>query len=105
MSTALTFSDWLQFLLSFALVIGLLLGLLWALKKIQNGSSLLRKSTQRMQTIETLSLGPRQKVVLIQVDGQDVLIGVTAHGMTALSPMPSLPAHVPTTSPTEKSTP
>lgn len=81
--------DWLQYVMSFALVIGLLLALLWTLRKMQNGSTLLRKKNQRMHTVETLSIGTRQKIVLIQVDGQDVLIGVTAHQMTALSPWPA----------------
>jgi flagellar protein FliO/FliZ len=69
-------------------VIGLLLALLWTLRKMQNGSTLLRKKNQRMHTLETLSVGPRQKILLIQVDGQNVLVGVTAHQMTALSPWP-----------------
>jgi len=89
MNTGWTFFDWLQYAFSFALVIGLLLALLWTLRKMQNGSTLMRKKNQRMHTIETLSVGPRQKILLIQVDGQDVLVGVTAHQMTALSPWPS----------------
>jgi flagellar protein FliO/FliZ len=95
MNTGWTFLDWLQYAFSFALVIGLLLALLWTLRKMQNGSVMLRKKSQRMHTIETLSVGPRQKILLIQVDGQDVLVGVTAHQMTALSPWPS-PVAVPT---------
>lgn len=89
MTTGWTFSDWLQYVFSFALVIGLLLALLWTLRKMQNGSTMLRKKNQRMQTVETLSVGPRQKILLIQVDGQDVLVGVTAHQMTALSTWPA----------------
>ena len=86
MNTGWTFLDWVQYAFSFALVIGLLLALLWTLRKMQNGSTLLRKKNQRMQTLETLSVGTRQKILLIQVDGQNVLVGVTAHQMTALSP-------------------
>ena len=89
MNTGWTFVDWLQYALSFALVIGLLLALLWTLRKMQNGSTMLRKKNQRMHTVETLSVGPRQKILLIQVDGQDVLVGVTAHQMTALSTWPA----------------
>jgi len=83
MSSAWTLADWLQYLLSFGLVISLLLALLWTLRKLQNGA-VLRKSFQRMQLVETLSVGPRQKIVLIQVDGREVLIGITAQNMTAL---------------------
>ena len=88
MNTGWSFTDWLQYAFSFALVIALLLALLWGLRKMQNGTLFLRKNTQRLQTIESLSIGARQKIVLIQVDGQDVLVGVTAHQMTALSPWP-----------------
>ena len=88
MNTGWTFSDWLQYAVSFALVIGLLLAVLWGLRKLQSGASFLRKNSQRLQTIESLSVGPRQKILLIQVDGHDVLVGVTAHQMTALSPWP-----------------
>ena len=88
MSSAWTFVDWLQYLLSFAFVIGLLLALLWTLRKLQNGA-MLRKPSQRLRTLETLSVGPRQKIALIQVDGHEVLIGITAQQMTALSPWPA----------------
>jgi flagellar protein FliO/FliZ len=88
MNTGWTFTDWLQYAFSFALVIGLLLAVLWGLRKMQSGASFLRKNSQRLHTIESLSVGPRQKILLIQVDGQDVLVGVTAHQMTALSPWP-----------------
>jgi flagellar protein FliO/FliZ len=88
MITGWTFSDWLQYAFSFALVIGLLLAVLWGLRKMQSGAIFLRKNAQRLHTIESLSVGPRQKILLIQVDGHDVLVGVTAHQLTALSPWP-----------------
>jgi flagellar protein FliO/FliZ len=103
MNTGWSFYDWLQYVLSFALVIALLLAVLWGLRKMQNGNSFLRKNAQRLQTVESLSIGPRQKIVLIQVDGQDVLIGVTAHQMTALSAWPAQAAPPP--HPTEIHTP
>jgi len=103
MQTGWTFVDWLQYAFSFALVIGLLLAVLWGLRKMQHGNSFLRKNAQRLHTVESLSIGPRQKIVLIQVDGQDVLVGVTAHQMTARSPWPAPAA--PPTSTTETHTP
>ena len=93
----------MQYVLSFALVIALLLAVLWGLRKMQNGNSFLRKHAQRLHTVESLSIGPRQKIILIQVDGQDVLIGVTAHQMTSLSPWPV--QAVPVTQPTPTHTP
>jgi flagellar protein FliO/FliZ len=89
MSSAWTWGDWLQYLFSFVFVIGLLLALLWTLRKLQNGSPLLRKNTQRLQTLETLSVGPRQKIMLIRVDDREVLVGITAQHMTVLNPWPA----------------
>lgn len=89
MSSAWTWGDWLQYLFSFVFVIGLLLTLLWTLRKLQSGSPLLRKNTQRLQTLETLSVGPRQKIMLIRVDDREVLVGITAQQMTVLNPWPA----------------
>jgi flagellar protein FliO/FliZ len=88
MNSVWTLGDWLQYLFSFVLVIGLLLALLWTLRKLQNGGSLVRKNTQRLQTLETLSVGTRQKIMLIRVDEREILVGVTAQQMTVLSPWP-----------------
>lgn len=101
MHTGWTFWDWLQYLLSFALVIGLLLSMLWGLRKLQNGSPMLRKSERRLQAVESLSVGPRQKIMLIQVDGREVLVGITAHQMTPLSAWPdnTTPSSLPSEGP------
>jgi flagellar protein FliO/FliZ len=82
--------DLLQHLLSFLLVIGLMLGLLWALKRLQGGALMQRKH-QRLQVLETLSLGPRQKLALVRVDGQQMLVGVTAGQINALGPWQAVP--------------
>ncbi len=87
MNSAMTLGDWLQYLFSFIFVIGLLLALLWTLRKLQGGA-LLRKSTQRLQTLETLSVGARQKIMLVRVDDREILVGVTAQQMTVLTPWP-----------------
>jgi flagellar protein FliO/FliZ len=91
MSSVWTLGDWLQYLFSFVFVIGLLLTLLWTLRKLQNGSLMPRKTTQRLQTLETLSVGPRQKIMLIRLDERDILVGVTAQQMTLLTPWPVSP--------------
>jgi flagellar protein FliO/FliZ len=96
MNSVWTLGDWLQYLFSFVFVIGLMLTLLWTLRKLQNGSSLLRKNTQRLQTLETLSVGTRQKIMLIRVDDREILVGVTAQQMTVLSPWPEAQQAAPT---------
>lgn len=88
MNSVWTLGDWLQYLFSFVFVIGLLLTLLCTLRKLQSGQGLLRKNTQRLQTLETLSVGTRQKIMLIRVDDREILVGVSAQNMAVLSPWP-----------------
>lgn len=79
----LGWTDALQMLLSFALVVVLLLVLLHFLKKMQQGQGFGRHA-RRMQVIETLGLGPRQKVVITRVDDREFLLGVTATDIAVL---------------------
>lgn len=95
MATGPGFWDVLQYLLSFALVIGLLLALLWGLRKLQNAQAFARKSTARLQIMETVSVAPRQKIALVRWDDREVLVGISAQHMTLLSPPPSSSASPP----------
>jgi flagellar protein FliO/FliZ len=82
--------DWLRYLLNFGLVIVLLLGCLWTLKRMQNKTSLLqRKGTRRLHVLESLSLGPRQKIMLISVDGRELLVSATPGTIQTLSVNPT----------------
>lgn len=77
--------DWLRYLLNFGLVIAILLGCLWMLKRMQGNTSMLaRKNNRRLQVIESLSVGPRQKIMLVAVDGREVLVSATPQSIQAL---------------------
>lgn len=65
-----------QWLFSFALVIGLLLACLYALKHLQ-GQRLLGRKPSRIQILESRSIGPRQKLQIVAVDDQQLLIAVS----------------------------
>lgn len=39
---------------------------------------------QRMRNVASLSLGPRQKLLLLEIDGERVLLGVTPNNITSL---------------------
>ncbi len=84
MNSSLHLSDWLSFAASFAAVLAVMAVLLFALKKIQTGN-LLGLPKRRMQVLETMSAGPRQRVVLLRVKNKDVLIGITPQGMSLLT--------------------
>lgn len=82
--------DWLRYLMNFGLVIVVLLGCLWMLKRMQGSSTLLaRKSKGRLQVVESLSVGPRQKIMLVAVDGREVLVSATPHTIQALGTNPT----------------
>jgi flagellar protein FliO/FliZ len=85
--------DIAQYLLSFGFVIGLLLALLWALKKIQSQGGLKKRpSDSRIKILETASVGARQKVMLIRLDDQDVLLGITPAGIAKLHTLEAAPS-------------
>ena len=77
-------SDWLSFALSFGIVLALLGALLYALKRMQNGN-LLGMGQRRIRVIDSMSLAPRQKIVLVRVKDQDILLGITVQQITTLA--------------------
>lgn len=77
-------ADLLQYGASFALVILLLVGLLWALKRLQGARGIGRQD-KRLQVVESMALGARHKVALIRVDHREVLVGITATQIQTLA--------------------
>ena len=80
-------TDWLSFAFSFAIVLALLGVLLYAMKRLQNGN-LLGLPQRRMRIIESLSVAPRQKIMLVRVKEEDILIGVTVQSINLLASFP-----------------
>jgi flagellar protein FliO/FliZ len=83
MNAGLTGMDILRMLGSMALVIALLLAVLWGLKRIQN-KMLTANHSGRLQVIETQSIGTRQRIALVRVGDNEVLIGITPTQINAL---------------------
>ena len=54
------------------------------MKKMQSGN-LLGIAQRRIRLLETFSTGPRQKLILVRVRDQEILIGLTAQQMTTLA--------------------
>lgn len=63
-------------------VLALILGLAWATKKLK--MRVPGMNTQ-MRLVEAMSLGPREKLCVVVVDGKRLLLGVTQHSITVLN--------------------
>ena len=68
-------------LLSLVLVLALIVGLAWVLRRLQAVRS---GGPHAMQVVAQLPLGPRERVVLIQVGDRQALVGVAPAGVTSL---------------------
>ena len=83
---------------NFLLVLVLLVVVLWLLRRLQSTKGLqtlqgvpglsalqgLRPAARRLAVVESLSVGPRQRIALVRVDEREVLIGVSPAGFTLL---------------------
>ena len=75
--------DWLRVGASMVLVLGLLDALFWMLKRMKS-LQVKYKGPARLEVLETISVGPRQKMALVRVGAHQVLVGMTATQFTAL---------------------
>ncbi len=83
--------DWFRYAGGVALVLFLLVGMLWLLRRLK-GQQSAQQEPRRLQVLETLSLGPRQKLSLLRVGSKLVLVGITAGQFTALGHWPDTQA-------------
>ncbi|MBB6523464.1 flagellar biosynthetic protein FliO [Pseudoteredinibacter isoporae] len=74
-------SQLLQILLALGLVIAMIYALAWFLKRFSKQGSL---ANSPIKIISSTSMGTREKIVLAEVNGQQLLLGVTAHSINTL---------------------
>jgi flagellar biosynthetic protein FliO len=82
MAGELSWTQWLTMTGSFLFVIVLLVATLYLLKRL--GSNYPVGSKRQIKIVDVQSLGARQKLLLVAVRGQEMLIGVSPHGITSL---------------------
>ncbi|MCC4604919.1 flagellar biosynthetic protein FliO [Xanthomonas campestris] len=77
------------------LVLALIVGLGWLLKRMP-GSGF--RSSEGLRLVTSLAVGAKERVVVVEVNGQQLLLGVTPGGITTLHtlPEPLPPAPAPT---------
>ena len=74
----------MQMVLGLALVIAVILILAWVLRRVSN----LQQSHQKMKVISSISLGTRERAVLIEVGDRQVLLGVAPGSVSLLESFP-----------------
>ena len=80
--------DWVSFVLSFLLVIALLGATLWGLKRFGRMQLQNQSGQASIRLIDSLSLGARQRIILVESDDQRVLVGVSPQSITGLGQWP-----------------
>lgn len=68
---------------NFLLVLLLLGAVLWALRRVQRMQGW-RLPSKRLNVIESVSLGARQKIALIRIDQREILVGLTSNQVSLL---------------------
>lgn len=71
-----------QLLLGLGLVVALIFGLAWLLRRMQNQAG--PRGSQAIQLLASQSLGARERLLLVQVGEEQVLLGLTAGRITPL---------------------
>ena len=89
-------TDLLQWLVSCFLVIGLILALAWLLKKSRLVPGL---AQNQLRVISVLPLGNREKLLVVKVGEQQVLLGMTPANINLLCQLDSPLAEPPATMP------
>ncbi|WDS38054.1 flagellar biosynthetic protein FliO [Pseudoxanthomonas sp.] len=85
------------------LVLGLIIGLAWLLKRMP-GSGF--RPAQGLRVVASLAVGSKERVVVIEVNGEQLLLGVSAGGIAMLHALPeSLPETPPARLPDLKQLP
>jgi flagellar protein FliO/FliZ len=81
----------LQLLLGLGLVVGLIFVLAWLMRRVQRAGP---AGNQVIELLGSRALGPRDRLVLVQVGNEQILLGVTPGRITPLHVM-NEPVHVP----------
>ncbi|WP_312301034.1 flagellar biosynthetic protein FliO [Stutzerimonas nitrititolerans] len=84
-----------KLLLGLLLVIGLIFLLAWLLRRVQQ---LNPRGAQVIKIISTQALGPRDRLVLVQVGSEQILLGLSAGRITPLHVLEE-PVHLPDAEP------
>ena len=66
-------------------VLALIVALAWLLKRLPATGL---RSSEQLRVVASLAVGQRERVVVVEVGGQQLLLGVTAQSITTLHQLP-----------------
>jgi flagellar protein FliO/FliZ len=75
-----------RMLLVLALIVGLILAFGWAARRTGLAG---RGTAGAMRVVDSLNLGPRQRIVMVEVGGTCLVVGVAAGQMNLLHSLPA----------------
>ena len=73
-----------QLTFSLALIVGLIVGLSWLLKRLRIAGP---RGNGAIVILDQLAVSPRDRIVLVGIGAAQVLVGVGAGGVVALTPL------------------
>ena len=76
----------LQLTLSLIVVVTLIFAITWLVKQFNLAAP---RSSRAMAIVDELTLGPRERLLLVRVGESQVLLGVGSGGVVALTPLPT----------------
>ncbi len=79
-------NEWLSMMASLAVVLVLLAATLFGLKKM--GMTNATDGSKKLQIREVHNLGPRQKLIIVKINNEEVLLGVTPQAINRLGNWP-----------------
>jgi flagellar protein FliO/FliZ len=83
-ASPLSVSSVAQLTLSLVAIVALILAISWALKRFKLAGP---RGRGEIAVLDELAVGPRERIMLIRVGASQVLVGVGASGMVALTPL------------------
>lgn len=85
-------STTLSSLLSLIFVLALIPAALWFVRRMQGGGAGAAARSGPIRIHASLALGPRERIVILEVAGKSLLVGITAQSMSTLAEFEALPA-------------
>ena len=90
----------LRTIVMLALVIGLMLGLVWLLRRLNLPMTAAVGSRRNLRVLETLSIAPRQTLLVVQAGSRVLLVGSGQQGMQFLTTLDDYPIDAAAAGPT-----